>query len=61
KSSLNYGSFNLGLGFFIPISKHFDFEIGYDYKYISYEKLQTAGTDINSNINGAYAGFNVIF
>ena len=61
KSSLNYGSFNLGLGFFIPINEDFDFEIGYDYKYISYEKLEATDTDINSNINGAYAGFNVRF
>jgi len=61
KSSLNYGSFNLGLGFFIPINEHFDFEIGYDYKYVSYEKIETSSADINSNMNGAYAGFNVRF
>ncbi len=63
KSSLSYGSYNLGLGFFIPINEHFDFEIGYDYKYLSYEKLNKATTseDISSNMHGTYLGFNVRF
>ena len=61
KSSLSYGSYNIGLGFFIPVGEHLDFEIGYDYKYISYQKLETTDKDINSNMHGAYAGFNVRF
>jgi hypothetical protein len=65
KSSLNYGSFNLGLGFFIPINEHFDVEIGYDYKYVSYEKLTDSTgkilKEIDSHMNGAYVGFNVRF
>lgn len=65
QSSLHYGSFNLGLGFFIPINEHFDVEVGYDYKYVSYEK-QTDATgaklkEIDSNMNGVYIGFNVRF
>ena len=58
---LNYGSYNLGIGFFIPMNEHFDFELGYDYKYISYEKIESTNSDINSNMHGAYAGFNVRF
>ncbi|MEA1892856.1 MAG: outer membrane beta-barrel protein [Campylobacterota bacterium] len=61
KDSLNYGSFNLGLGFYIPINEHVDIAIGYDYKYVSYEKLDTIEDDINSFINGGYAGVNVRF
>jgi hypothetical protein len=57
--SINYGSFNLGLGFFVPINEHFDFEVGYDYKYVSYEEI--SDTQLNSHMNGAYAGFNVRF
>ena len=64
-SSLNYGSFNLGLGFFIPINEHFDVEVGYDYKYVSYEKLTDSTgkilVDVDSHLNGAYVGFNVRF
>ena len=61
KSSLNYGTYNLGLGFFIPINEHFDVEVGYDYKYVSYEKIEATGKDITSHLNGGYIGFNVRF
>ncbi|EDZ61840.1 outer membrane beta-barrel protein [Sulfurimonas gotlandica] len=61
KNSLNYGTFNVGLGFFIPINEHFDIEVGYDYKYVSYEKLTATSDEVNSHMNGAYAGFNVRF
>ena len=61
KSSLNYGTYNLGLGFFIPVGEHFDFEVGYDYKYVSYQKLVATDEEINSDMHGAYAGFNVRF
>jgi hypothetical protein len=61
QDSLNYGTFNLGLGFFIPINEHFDFEVGYDYKYVSYEKFIVTGKDINSNMHGAYLGLNARF
>ncbi|WP_373036771.1 outer membrane beta-barrel protein [Sulfurimonas sp.] len=61
KNSLNYGSYNLGLGCYIPISEHFDVEIGYDYKYVSYERVTTASNQINSHLNGAYVGINVRF
>ena len=61
KSSLHYSTFNFGLGFFIPINKHFDFEVAYDYKYISYEKLTTSSDKINSHSNAACIGFNIRF
>ncbi len=60
---LNFGSFNLGAGLFIPIDEHFDFELGYTYKYLTYEKLNTIVNIISheSHANTAYAGFNVRF
>jgi len=61
KSSLNYGSYNLGLGFFIPINEHFDVELGYDYKSISYEKIVSTGKEVSSNLNGGYMGLNIRF
>ncbi|QSZ40845.1 outer membrane beta-barrel protein [Sulfurimonas aquatica] len=63
QDSLNYGSFNLGAGVFLPINEHFDFELGYEFKYLSYEAVDTiAQKNIHkSNINAAYFGFNVRF
>lgn len=61
KKSLNYSSFNLGLGFFIPINEHLDFEVGYDYKYVSYEKLREIDGGYSSNMNGVYIGVNARF
>jgi opacity protein-like surface antigen len=63
QSSLHYGSFNLGTGLFIPINKHFDLEIAYEYKYISYEAIELINekTNYNSNSNSTYFGFNVRF
>jgi len=57
--SLNYSSFNLGLGMFIPVNEHLDFEIGYNYRYVSYEKFSVILADVKSNMNGAYLGVNV--
>ena len=61
KSSLNYSSFNLGLGFFIPINEHLDFEVGYDFKYVSYEKLREIDGGYSSTMNGLYLGVNARF
>ena len=63
-NNLTYSSLNLGLGFFIPLSETFDFEVGYDYKSISYEqkdKTEPLENQVNSNANIAYLGFNVRF
>ena len=61
KNSLNYSTFNLGLGFYIPINEHLDIDVGYDYKYVSYEELTDTSTTVNSHLNGAYVGISVRF
>lgn len=63
QKKLNYGSFNLGLGIFIPIDEYFDFELGYDYQSISYESIDiiVEKKRFSSNVNIIYFGFNVRF
>lgn len=58
---LSFGSFNIGTGFFIPISDNFDFEIAYKYKTYSYEALDLISTNIvhKSNSDSAHFGFNI--
>ena len=64
---LKFGSFNLGVGSFIPISEYFDIEIGYEYKYLSYENFdaitssENRGSVFKSHANVGYIGFNVRF
>ena len=59
---VTYGSFNLGFGVFVPINDYLDFELGYDYKNLSYERPSgEESQSYESNVNGAYAGFNVRF
>ena len=61
---LNYGSYNIGTGFYIPLNKKFDFEVGYDYKYISHEatdKERPSETSNKSHISILYIGFNARF
>ncbi|MCF6330342.1 MAG: outer membrane beta-barrel protein [Sulfurimonas sp.] len=66
-SRLSYGSFNLGTGVFIPLNEYVDIEIGYEYKYVSYENFDAATSSQNrgpvfkSNVNIGYIGFNVRF
>jgi len=61
-NSLKYGTFNTAVGFFIPLSSQFDVEMAYQYKYVSYEKINLATSDNpNSNLNLAYIGFNIRF
>ena len=63
QNRLFYSSFNLGTGIFIPINKNLDLELGYEYKYVSYESIDTIADKLNytSNINVVYFGFNVRF
>lgn len=63
QNRLFYSSFNLGTGIFIPISENFDFELGYEYKYTSYESVDTIAKKLSyqSNTNIAFFGFNVRF
>jgi hypothetical protein len=60
---LSFGSFNLGTGIFIPINNTYDIEIGYNYRNISYEAIDTIVNKIQSksNVNIAYMGFNIRF
>lgn len=61
--SLTYGSFNLSAGMFIPLNEHFDIEIAYDYKHLSYEKVNQldATEGRTSNVNIGYVGINARF
>ena len=63
KNSLAYGSFNLGIGSFIPLSDSFDLEVGYDYRAVTYEKADAGNsTSISkSNVNQLYVGVNYRF
>ena len=61
EDSLSYGSFNLGLGTYIPINEHLDIELGYDYKYLSYQRLeQSSSADaLKSMAHTGYIGVNI--
>ena len=57
--SLTYGSWNLGTGFFIPVNEHFDVEIAYEYKNVSYQKLDNSlSIKPTSQLNIGYIGVN---
>ena len=60
---LNFGSFNLAIGIFIPINQHLDLEVGYNYKYLTYEKIDIIANQVSyeSHINVIYTGLNVRF
>jgi opacity protein-like surface antigen len=57
---LTFGSFNLGAGIYIPINEHVDIEAGYDYRNLSYERVDDT-SKITSHVNIVYAGLNVRF
>jgi len=59
--SLSYSSYNLGFGCFIPLDKQFDVEVGYRYKFTSYEKVSEGTKSINSHVNMGYVGLNMRF
>lgn len=58
---LYYGSFNVGAGVLLPVNDNFDFELGYDYRYSSYEAIDMVASKelFTSNIGIAYFGFNI--
>jgi opacity protein-like surface antigen len=58
---LYYSSYNIGTGVLLPVNENFDFEIGYDYKYTSYESINMVSEKLlfSSHINVVYAGFNI--
>ena len=61
QSKLNFGSFNCGIGAYIPINEYFDIELGYTYKELSYESVDTAADNIKyeSSIDSFGIGFNI--
>ena len=63
EDTLSYGTYNLGAGTFIPMGEHFDLELGYDYKYTSYQKVkQLSDAKIQKSMSHTgYIGVNVRF
>ncbi len=62
EDSLSYGTYNLGVGTFIPIGENLDLELGYDYKYTSYQKVDNSDEEITKSMSHtAYLGVNVRF
>ncbi len=60
--SLTYGTFNLGTGVFIPINEHFDIEVAYEYKGVSYQKVDSNLTySPSSSLHTGYIGVNFRF
>lgn len=60
ENALANGSFQLALGSYIPLGEHFDMEIGYEVRHISYEAIDTVvtKTSYNSVMNTMYLGIN---
>jgi len=60
-TKLSFGSFNLGTGVLLPMGDNFDLEIGYKYRYVSYEGLNLITSKIihKSHANAAFFGFNI--
>ncbi|MEA3370122.1 MAG: outer membrane beta-barrel protein [Campylobacterota bacterium] len=57
--SLSFGTYNLGLGTFIPIGEYVDLELAYNYKYTSYQKsISTEDESETSMVNVGYLGLN---
>ena len=63
QKKISYGSYNLATGVFIPIYKKFDIELGYKYRYMSYQPIDTIAekTRYKSHINILYSGINFRF
>lgn len=61
QDTLYYGAFNIGGGILLPVNENFDFEIGYEYRYSSYEAIDMIAEQVQykSHIQTAYFGFNV--
>ena len=60
---LYYGSFNIGGGVMLPVNENFDFELGYEYRYTSYQAIDMIAEQVvfTSNVAIAYLGVNVRF
>jgi opacity protein-like surface antigen len=61
-NSLTYGNFHLGGGLFIPLAKQIDIEVSYEYRFVSFEKIDLNDkTNPKSHINALYTGLNFRF
>ena len=60
QNALAFGTFQLALGTYVPLNKHFDLELGYEVRHISYESINTitTKTSYNSVMNTMYFGIN---
>ena len=58
--TLSYSSFNIGTGVYIPLSKSFEIEATYEYRFTSYESLLINEKTVkpHSHINQLYLGIN---
>ncbi|MDQ7043870.1 MAG: outer membrane beta-barrel protein [Sulfurimonas sp.] len=63
QKNLTYGTFDLVVGTYLPMGKHFDLELGYEMRTTSYEAINTIvkKTSYNSLSNIAYMGINYRF
>lgn len=59
--NMHYGNFILGAGVFIPFLEHYDLQLGYEHKTISYQKAKNTQENINATANIGYIGINVRF
>ena len=63
--TLSYGSYNFGMGMFLPLSEDWDVEVGYEYRNISYASDSSVsvndGNYERSQVNIAYLGLNYRF
>jgi hypothetical protein len=63
QDSLYSGSFNIGIGSYIPLNQYIDIEVGYNYRYNSYEKFEEENRVVsyNSKVTIFYSGLNLRF
>jgi len=63
QKSLAYGSFQFGMGAYLPLGEDFDIELGYEIRNTSYEAINTIvkQTSYDSVSNIAYMGINYRF
>ncbi len=60
---LSYGSYNVAAGMFLPINATLDVELGYEYRYVSYQSINTISQSLqyDAHANSVYCGINIRF
>jgi len=63
EDKISYSSYNIGIGSYIPLTKHLEIEANYEYRYTSYKAVDLISEKISlhSHINQIYIGFNYRF